>query len=74
MINSKKLFSVLTRKELEALENVVLTGSVKGAARVMNISHRTIEEHIGHVKNKLGVQYKSQLNQIYIDTFYEKKV
>lgn len=69
-----ELFSNLTKRELEALENVVLMGNVKGAAKAMNISPRTIECYMEHIKTKLKLQYKSQLNKIYIENFYERRV
>ena len=72
--SANKLFKCLTKRELESLENLVLTGSVKGAAKAMNISERTIQDHVEHIKSKLGVQYKHQLNKIYIDNFYQRKV
>ncbi|MBN8523581.1 MAG: hypothetical protein J0M23_07010 [Rickettsiales bacterium] len=72
--SANKLFTCLTKRELESLENLVLTGSVKGAAKAMNISERTMQDHVEHIKSKLGVQYKCQLNKIYIDNFYRRKV
>lgn len=66
-------FLDLTKRELESLENLVLTGSVKGAAKAMNISSRTMEDYVQHMKIKLGLQYKCQLNRIYIENFYQKR-
>mgnify|MGYP006357440531 CR=1 FL=1 len=73
MINSK-LLSSLTKRELESLENLVLMGSVKGAAKAMNISPRTVEDYVEHIKIKLGLQYKYQLNRVYIENFYQRKL
>ena len=72
-MQQQKLLS-LTRRELESLENIVLTGSIKGAAKVMNISTRTMESYVEQIKNKLSLQYKCQFNQIYIDNFYQRKL
>ncbi|WP_375319115.1 LuxR C-terminal-related transcriptional regulator [Candidatus Tisiphia endosymbiont of Oplodontha viridula] len=63
----------LTKRELEALENLVLSGSVKGAAKALNISTRTMESYVEHIKTKLGLQYKYQLNKINIENFYQRK-
>ncbi len=68
------LFNNLTKRELEAVENLVIIGSLKGAANIMRISTRTLEKHLSHIKPKLGIQHKSQLNQLYIENFYEKKI
>ncbi len=73
MTQQQKLFD-LTKRELESLENIVLTGSVKRAAKVMNISTRTMESYVEQIKNKLGLQYKCQFNQIYINNFYQRKL
>lgn len=67
-----ELINKLTKRELETLEHIVLSGSVKGASKVMNVSPRTIEDYIEQVKNKLGLQYKYQFNKIYIENFYQK--
>ena len=73
-MKSKELFSNLTKRELESLENLVLSGSVKGAAQAMNVSPRTMEDYVEQVKTKLGLQYKCQLNKIYIESFYQRKI
>lgn len=71
---TNELFVSLTKRELESLENLVLTGSVKGAANAMSISTRTMEDYVSHIKAKLGVLYKCQLNRIYIENFYQRKL
>lgn len=72
MIN-KELITCLTKKELEVLENIVLMGNTKSAAKIMSISPRTVETHIINIKTKLNLQYKSQFNKSYIEFFYQRK-
>lgn len=72
MINDG-LVTCLTKKELEVLENVVLMGNTKSAAKIMNISPRTVETHIINIKTKLNLKFKSQLNKSYIEFFYQRK-
>ena len=71
MIN-KALFLSLTKRELELVEKVVILGNIKGAAKFLHISPRTAETHIEHIKEKLGIQYKYQLNQIFLENFYQR--
>jgi DNA-binding NarL/FixJ family response regulator len=74
MQNNENYLYKLTKKELEALESIVLYGSLKMAAREMNISPRTLEIHINHIKEKLNLAYKHQLNKIVIEHFYVRKM
>ena len=67
------LLTILTKRELESLENLVVIGNVKGAAKAMGISNRTMEVYVENIKIKLGLQYKSQFNRIFIENFYQKK-
>jgi DNA-binding NarL/FixJ family response regulator len=75
MSNTQEALSLnkLTKRELLALENIVVFGSIKIAARHMNISPRTLEIHVNHIKEKLNLAYKHQLNKIVIENFYVRK-
>jgi hypothetical protein len=71
-MTKNQLFLNLTKRELESLENLVLTGSIKGAANLMNISARTMENYVEHLKIKLNLQHKCQFNKIFIENFYQR--
>ena len=51
----------ISRRELEVLEHVVRGKSARLIALDLDISKRTVETHIEHIKNKLGVTNKSEL-------------
>ena len=50
-----------TKRQNEILFHVVRGKSAKEIARVLSISHRTIETHISNIKNTLGVNTRSEL-------------
>jgi len=71
-INSYQLGDQLfvTRRELECLFYLVQGKTMKEIARLMNISHRTIEFHLNNIKRKTNSYKKSQI----INMFLENKV
>lgn len=54
-------FSKLTKREKECLFYLLKGLTAKEIARVMDISNRTIETHVGNIKMKLGVRKKSEV-------------
>lgn len=63
----------LSKRELEAMEKLVLLGGTKQAARSMNISPRTLEIYVTNIKEKLNINYKYQFNKIILDNFYTRR-
>ena len=45
---------VLTPRELDCLYYALIGFTAKVTARLLNISHRTVETHIENIKNKTG--------------------
>ncbi|WP_339634973.1 AroM family protein [uncultured Sneathiella sp.] len=60
-VRMSQAYPQLTRREIEVAENVVAGLSNKEIARVLDISHRTVEIHRGRVMKKLGVTTVSGL-------------
>lgn len=50
-----------TRRENECLFLVLRGLPLPKIAKVLNISHRTVEKHVENIKIKMGVHFKSQL-------------
>lgn len=63
----------LSKREIEVMELLVINGCVKSVARQLNLSPRTIEMHINHIKEKLNLIYKHQFNGIIIEQLYHRK-
>lgn len=55
----------LTIREKECLSLIAQGYTMKSAAKKMNISHRTVEQHLRNVKDKLGINTKNQLVEIW---------
>ena len=51
----------LTRRELEIVEMVAQGKSNGEIAAALVVSKRTVEKHIAHILNKLGVTNRSQI-------------
>jgi DNA-binding CsgD family transcriptional regulator len=45
----------LSNREVETLDMLIMWGSQKAAAREMDISVRTLETHVTHIKKKMGI-------------------
>lgn len=60
----------LTHRESECLKIFVKNRTSKEIALTLGISPRTAELHIQNIKRKLGINYKSQLVDIYTKSFY----
>lgn len=55
----------LTSRESQCLSLVAQGYTMKSAAKKLEISHRTVEQHLRNIKEKLGLQTKSQLVEIW---------
>jgi DNA-binding CsgD family transcriptional regulator len=60
----------LAPRELQCLENLVKNKTAKESAKILNLSHRTVEAYINNLKQKLGVTYKKELFNLYHDSLY----
>ena len=52
--------SILTKREKEIFDLLILNYSTKDIARVLIISDKTVRNHISNVIQKLGVKGRSQ--------------
>lgn len=52
---------ILTPRERECLNFYVKGRTAKETAIALNLSHRTVEEHLNNLKNKLGCKHKRDL-------------
>ena len=64
---------ILTKREKEVFDLLVLNNSTKQIARHLGISEKTVRNHISNVIQKLGVNGRSQaivellkMNEIYL--------
>lgn len=48
--------SVLTKREREVFELLILNKTTKDIAQILNISEKTVRNHISNVMQKLGVK------------------
>ncbi len=55
----------MTSRELECLRLVSQGYTMKNIARKLEISHRTVEQHLRNIKDKLGLNTKNQLVEIW---------
>ena len=51
---------VLTKREKEVFELLILNKSTKDIAKELNISEKTIRNHISNVMQKLGVKGRTK--------------
>jgi DNA-binding CsgD family transcriptional regulator len=61
----------LSKREMECLRLTIKGYTAKRIAKVLGISHRTVEEYITNIRLKVGVNSKSELIEMAID-FYLK--
>ncbi len=57
--------TLMTHRERECLTLIAQGYTMKTAAKKLDISHRTVEQHLRNIKDKLGLQTKSQLVEIW---------
>lgn len=55
------LLATLSQREMEILDKVVCGNSSKEIAKLLGISHKTVEAHRGRIMNKLGLKSTSDL-------------
>lgn len=60
----------LTHRESECLKVFAKNKTSKEMAKILDISPRTAELHMHNIKQKLGINYKNQLVDIYTENFY----
>lgn len=58
----------ITKREAECWIAIIKGNSIKEAGRILNISSRTIETHLKHLKQKLNISSMQQLTQIFWGT------
>jgi DNA-binding CsgD family transcriptional regulator len=51
----------LSPREKECLKHIISGKTAKLCANAMNLSYRTVESYISHIKDKLGVNTRSDL-------------
>jgi DNA-binding CsgD family transcriptional regulator len=68
-INASNLNLYVTKKELECLHLLVIGKTMKEIANILNISSRTVEDHLNNIKFKTGLTYKSQLVGFFYENF-----
>ncbi len=56
---------IITPREHECLELIAHGYTMKNAAKRLEISHRTVEQHLRNIKEKLGVSTKNQLVEVW---------
>ncbi len=59
--------SILTSREKECLSLIARGYTMKNAARKLQISPRTVEQHLRNIKDKYGLNTKNQLVEIWHD-------
>ncbi len=62
----KKIIEIeLTPREKLCLELIAQGYTMKNAAKRLQISHRTVEQHLRNIKDKLGLSTKNQLVEVW---------
>lgn len=67
VIGVKKCLSGITNREEECLRLIAHGHTMKTAAKKLEISNRTVEQHLRNVKDKFGLNTKSQLVELWRD-------
>lgn len=60
-ISNTRKYNMLSRREKECVYYLTRGMTYKEIGRVLSISSRTVEIHIGHIKNKLGCYNRSDI-------------
>lgn len=64
--SDKKIIEIdLTPREKLCLQLIAQGYTMKNAAKRLEISHRTVEQHLRNIKDKLGITTKNQLVEIW---------
>lgn len=56
----------LTKRELDCLIQLSKGNTAKETARALNISHRTVETHLGNIKLKFNMQKKTEVLSVFL--------
>ncbi|MGB4190982.1 MAG: LuxR C-terminal-related transcriptional regulator [Rickettsiales bacterium] len=64
-INNRGTLIKLTKRESECVKLIMQYKTIKEIGRTLEISPRTIETHICHIKRKFNVNYKNELFNIF---------
>lgn len=56
--------SFISKRELECLYNLLQGKSAKESARILNLSHRTVETHLENIKARFGILNRSQIIEL----------
>lgn len=59
------VIDLFTSRERECLDLIAQGFTMKNAARKLDISHRTVEQHLRNVKDKFGLNTKNQLVELW---------
>jgi len=62
---SKKTKVKFSNREFQCITHIAHGKTIKDIARILNISPRTVESYIENVKNKTGLNFKSQLSDLF---------
>lgn len=65
-INLNGSFIILSKREVECLQNLALGKSIKEIANILEISQRTVEAHLNKIKLKSRIYTRSQLISLFL--------
>lgn len=66
-------FTSISKREYDILEGIVKGLSQKEIADKLNISSKTVDNHISNIKKKLGVTKNTEMIGYYVATLRGKK-
>ncbi len=69
LTNKKGDLVHLTPRELDCISIFMKNRTMKEIGKILDLSPRTVENHIGNIKQKLEVNYKSQLIDIFSNIY-----
>lgn len=61
MLETQRIMSVFTKKERKIVEGIVLGDSTAEIAEKLGVSRSTIENHLSHIYDKIGIKSKEAL-------------
>lgn len=61
MLETQRIMSVFTKKERKIVEALLLGDSTAEIAEKLGVSRSTIENHLSHIYDKIGVKSKEAL-------------
>jgi DNA-binding CsgD family transcriptional regulator len=63
-MQERHLLSDLSQRECDCMSFFLRGQTVKETAQILNLSPRTVESHLKHIKNKLGIKEKREIFQL----------